>query len=78
MDITIEEGHGMTTIIKVTLGEKILEGYKTMEVRILEVCTEVVLGMTTLEVEVGLEIDHIQETLREMIEAAVDQDQVQE
>ena len=50
-----------------------------IEVRILEVDIEVVIGMTTLvEVEVDLEKDSIQVTLEEMRQAVVDLDQVKE
>ena len=64
MDIPIEEGHSMIKIIEVTLGDDILEGHKIMEIRILEVYTEVILGMTTLEeVDIGLEIDSNQDIL---------------
>ena len=79
MDKTIEDGHSMIKIIEVTLGEKILEEHKIIQVRILEVDIEVTLEMITLvKVEVYLEIDSIQVTLGEMREAVVDLDQAQE
>ena len=77
-DKIIEEGHSMIKITEAILGEEILEEYKITEVRILEVDIEVTLATTIMEeVEVGLEKDSIWVTLGEMIEAAVDQDQVQ-
>ena len=66
MDKTIEEVCSMIKIIGVTLGEEILEEYKIIEVRILEVDIEVTLKMTTLEqVKLGLEKDSIQVILEE-------------
>ena len=75
MDKTIEEGHTMIKIIKVTLREEILEEHKIIEVRILEVDVEVTIEMTTLEeVEVGLEKDSIQVVLEEMRESVIGPD----
>ena len=69
----------MIKIIEMTLGDEILEVHKLTEVRILEVETEVILEMIVLEeVEVGLGKGSMQVILEEMIEAAVDLDQVQE
>ena len=79
MDTIIEEGHSMIRITEVIVRKEILVECKITEVRILRVDIEVSLGMTILEqVEVGLEKESIQVILGEMIEAAVDQDQVQE
>ena len=79
MDRIIDEGPNMLIIIEMTLGEKILEEHKIIEVRILEVDIEVIIVMTTLEEEeVGLGKDNIQVILDVMIEAVVDQDQVLE
>ena len=73
-----DEGHTIIKIIEVILGKEILEGHKIIEVRILEVDTEVTFEMTTLvEVEVGLDIDSNHVTSEDVREA-VDQDQVQE
>ena len=61
MDKTIQEGCSMIKITEVTLGEEILEECIIIEVRILEVDIEVILGMITLEqVEVGVEKDSVQ------------------
>ena len=69
----------MVKIIGVILEVKILEEHKFTEDKILEVDVEVAVGMIILEkVEVCLGKDSIQVTLGGMIEAAVDQDQVQE
>ena len=77
MDKTIEEGHSMIKITEVTLGEKILEKCKIIQVRTLEVDVEVTLEMTTLEeVEVSLEKDSILVTLDEMSKAVAGPDQV--
>ena len=78
MDKIIKEGHHMITIIEVTLGEKILQECKIIEVKFLEVDIEVTIETMTLEeVEVDLEKDNIQVILGEMIEAViVEQDQV--
>ena len=66
-------------ITGVTLGDEILEEFKIIEVRILEVDIEVTLEMTTLEeVEVSLEKDIIQVILEEMSEVVIGPDQVQE
>ena len=79
IDKTIKECHSMINITEMTLGEEILEELKTKEVKILEVDIKVTLGTITLvQVEVGLEKDSTWVTLREMREAIVDQDQVQE
>ena len=79
IELSIEEGCSMIKIIEVILGMETLEECKIMEVRILEVDIEVILGVIILqEVEVGLEKDSIQVTLGEMIEAAIDQDLVQD
>ena len=54
----------MLTIIKVTLGEEILEEFKSIEVKILEADIEVTVEMMILEkVKVDLEKDNIQVTL---------------
>ena len=61
-----------------TLGEKILEECKIIEVKILEVDIEIIIEMTTLEqVEVGLGKDNIQIILERMT-VAVGLDQVWE
>ena len=82
IDKTIEEGHSMVITTEVTLGKKILEECKIIEVRILEVDIKVILGMPTLEeVEVGLEKDSIPVILEEMskvVAVVVGPDQVQE
>ena len=52
MDKTIEEGCTMIKITEVTLGEEILEECKIIEIRILEVDTEITLETTLEEVEV--------------------------
>ena len=76
-DRVIEEGHNMLTIIEVTLGKKILDEWKIIEVKILELDIEVTIKMKILEeVEVGLEKDNIQVILEGMIKTEVDQDQV--
>ena len=78
-DKITDEGHNMSKIIEGILGKDILEEHRIIEVRILGVDVEVILGMIILEeVEVGLEKDSIQVTLEEMIKASVDWDQVQE
>ena len=62
-----------------TLGEEILGIHKIVEVRIIEVGIETTIEMTILEeVEVGLGKDNTQVIFEGMIEAIVDQDQVQE
>ena len=54
-------------------------GIQITEIRILEADIELILGTIILEeVEMGLGKDSIQVTLGEMIEADVDQDEVQE
>ena len=62
------------------LGETILEECKIIEVRIIEVDTEVIIETTILEeVEVSLEKDNIRAILEGMTEAvAVGEDQVRE
>ena len=77
MNRIIGEGCNMITIIKVTLGEEILEEHNIIEVKISEVDIEVTIEMKTLEeVEVGLEKDCIQVILEETIKAVADQDWV--
>ena len=78
MDRIIEEGHNMFTVIEMTLGEEGLEEHKVIEVKILEVDIQIVIGTTILEeVEVGLGKDNIQVILEGMSKAVVvDQDQV--
>ena len=62
-----------------TLGETILELCKIKEVKILEVDTEGIIEMITLEEEeVGLGTDNIQVILEGMTEVVVGLDQVQE
>ena len=79
MDNTIQEDYSMIKIIEVTLGEKILEEPKIIEVKILEVDIEVTLETTILEeVGIGLEKDIILVILEEMSKAVVGPDQVQE
>ena len=79
MDKILECSCSRIKIIEVILGKVISEKCKIIEVRILEVDIGVTLGMITLgNVEVGLEKYNTQITLGEMIEAAVDQDQVQD
>ena len=79
MDKTAEEGCSMIKIIEVILGKETFEECKIIEVRILEVDIEIILGAIILEeIAVDLEKDSIQVILGGMIEAAVDQDQVQE
>ena len=69
----------MSIIIEMTLGETILGKQKIIDVNILEVDIEGIIGMITLEeVEVGLGIDNIQVTLEGMTEVEVGLDQVQE
>ena len=77
-DRIIGEGCNMLTIIEVTLGEEILEEWKIIEVKMLELDIEVTIEMKILEeVEVGPEKYNIQVILEGMIEAAViDQDQI--
>ena len=68
----IGEDHVMSTIIEMTLEEAIVEECKSIKVKILEVGTEGILEMTTLEeVEVGLGKDNIQVILAEMREVVV-------
>ena len=78
MDRTIEESRDVLTIIEMTLGEEILEKCKIIEVKALEVDTEVPIDMRTLEeVDIGLEKDNICVILEGMIKAVVlDQDQI--
>ena len=77
MDKIIEEGHSMIRITEVTLGEEILEECTIIEVRILEVDIEVILGIITLEgVEKDLEKDDILIILEEMSNLVVCPDQV--
>ena len=79
MDKIIGEGHSMIKITENISGKEILEECKFIEVRILEVDIQVALGMIILEeVKVGLDRGSIQVTFGGMIEASVDQDQVQE
>ena len=68
----------MLIIIEMTLGEKISEEHKIIEVKNLEVDIEVIIETKTLEeVEVGLGKDNIQVILEGMIETVVvGQDQV--
>ena len=79
-DRIIEEDHGMSIIIKMTMGETILEKHKITENKASEVDTEImIIEMMTLEgVEVGLKKDNIQVLLAEMIEVIVGHDEVQE
>ena len=79
-DRIIDEGHNMLTIIEMTLGEKILEKCKIIEVKILEMDIDVIIEMITLEeVEVDLGKDSVQVILGGMIKAVVvDKGQVQE
>ena len=72
-----EEGCNMLIIIEMTIGEKMLEECKNIEVKILEVDIEVTIEtMTFEEVEVDLQKDNIQIILEGMTKAVVDQDQV--
>ena len=77
-DRVIEEGCNMLILIEMTLGEKILEEHKIIEVKILEVDIEPIIEIKFLEkVEVGLGKGNIQVILKGMIEAvAIGQDQV--
>ena len=73
MNKIIEEGHSMIKITEVILGKEILEEYKSIEVRILEVDIEVTLGTIILEeVEVGLEKDSAQVQEQVLIEIESD------
>ena len=73
----IQEGCSMIKITEVTLGEGILEEHIIIEVRILELDIEVILGMTTLEeVEEGLEKDGNQVILDEMTKVVADPDHI--
>ena len=77
MNRIVEEGCNMLTIIEMTLREKILDEYRIIEVKILEVHVEVTMKIKILEeVEVGLEKDSIEVILEETFKAVVDQDQV--
>ena len=49
MDRSMDEDHSMIKIIEVILGKEILEECKIIEVRILEVDIEVILGTIILE-----------------------------
>ena len=71
-DRIIEEGLNMLIIMEITLGKEILGKCKIMEVSIIEVDTEAIIEMTTLEeVEVGLEKNGIQVIFEGMIKAVV-------
>ena len=77
----IGEDHDMSIITEMTLGEKMLEKCKIIEVKTLGLDMEIIIiiEMAVLEeIEVGVRKDNIQVILAEMIEVIVGQDQVQE